>query len=107
MTVRLQIICLEHTETDKTKLDTIGLWWEKDSIVGAAIYDMYYGEAFCRANKLGAKKAFVISDMDFYGKLGFVNEARFSFYWKYKQEEEICYSMQWIIAYINTFKGQL
>lgn len=38
---------IEHPETDKTKLETIGLWWEKDSIVGAAIYDMYYGEAFC------------------------------------------------------------
>ena len=39
-------------------------------------------EAFSRANKLGAKKAIVISDMDFYKKLGFVNLALFSFYWK-------------------------
>lgn len=40
---------IEHPETDKSKLETIGLWWEKDSVVGAAIYDMYYGEAFCGA----------------------------------------------------------
>lgn len=39
-------------------------------------------EAFSRVNKLGAKKAVVISDMDFYKKLGFVNESLFSFYWK-------------------------
>ena len=42
---------IEHPETDKSKLETIGLWWEKDSVVGAAIFDMYYGEAFCGALK--------------------------------------------------------
>lgn len=42
---------IEHPETDKTKLETIGLWWNKDRIVGAAIYDMFYGEAFCGALK--------------------------------------------------------
>ena len=42
---------IEHPETDRSKLDTIGLWWEEDSIVGAAIYDMYHGEAFCGALK--------------------------------------------------------
>lgn len=42
---------IAHPETDKTKLTTIGLWWDKDRIVGAAIYDMYYGEAFCGALK--------------------------------------------------------
>ena len=40
---------IEHPETDKSKLETIGLWWEEDRIVGAAIFDMYYGEAFCGA----------------------------------------------------------
>lgn len=40
---------IEHPETDKSKLETIGLWWDKECIVGAAIYDMYYGEAFCGA----------------------------------------------------------
>lgn len=40
---------MEHPYTDKAKLHTIGLWWEKGYIVGAAIFDMYYGEAFCGA----------------------------------------------------------
>lgn len=40
---------MEHPYTDKSKLNTIGLWCEKDNIVGAAIFDMYYGEAFCGA----------------------------------------------------------
>ena len=37
----------EHPEFDKDARDSIGLWWNKDRIVGAAIYDMYFGEAFC------------------------------------------------------------
>ena len=36
-----------HPECDKANLGKIGLWFDKDKIVGAAIYDMYYGEAFC------------------------------------------------------------
>lgn len=40
---------MEHPYTDKSKLNTIGLWCEKENIVGAAIFDMYYGEAFCGA----------------------------------------------------------
>ena len=39
-------------------------------------------EALNRASALGAKKAYVISDMEFYRKLGFEEEYRFSFYWK-------------------------
>lgn len=42
---------IEHPETDKSKLETIGVWWDKERIVGATIYDMYYGEAFCGALK--------------------------------------------------------
>lgn len=38
---------IEHPDTDKLSLEKIGLWWEKGNIVGAAIYDMYFGEAFC------------------------------------------------------------
>lgn len=38
---------IQHPETDKENLNSIGLWWEDGKIVGAAIYDMYYGEAFC------------------------------------------------------------
>ena len=43
---------------------------------------MYFGEAFGRAKNLGAKKAIVISDMDFYKRMGFVKDALFTFYWK-------------------------
>ena len=37
----------EHPEFDKDLIEHIGLWWEHDRVVGAAIYDMYFGEAFC------------------------------------------------------------
>ena len=39
----------EHPEFDTSAEDRIGLWLEGDRIVGAAIYDMYFGEAFCAA----------------------------------------------------------
>lgn len=42
---------IEHPCTDQLSLGKIGLWWEKGNIVGAAIYDMYFGEAFCGALK--------------------------------------------------------
>ena len=37
----------EHPEYDKSLSDSIGLWRDGDKVVGAAIYDMYFGEAFC------------------------------------------------------------
>ena len=37
----------EHPEFDKSLSDSIGLWRDGDKVVGAAIYDMYFGEAFC------------------------------------------------------------
>ena len=39
-------------------------------------------EALSRAKRLGAKRAFVISDMDFYSRLGFRNKYHYSFYQK-------------------------
>ena len=39
-------------------------------------------EALNRARKLGAKKAYVISDMEFYERLGFKKERRYTFYQK-------------------------
>ena len=39
-------------------------------------------EALNRVKKLGAKQAYVISDMDFYKRLGFENDVHFTFYWK-------------------------
>lgn len=40
---------MEHPEFDRDARSAIGLWWAGDRVVGAAIYDMYYGEAFCGA----------------------------------------------------------
>ena len=40
---------MEHPEFDKASASAIGLWWAEDQVVGAAIYDMYFGEAFCAA----------------------------------------------------------
>ena len=37
----------EHPEFDKSTIDAIGLWFDGERVVGAAIYDMYFGEAFC------------------------------------------------------------
>ncbi len=39
----------EHPEFDKSTIRSIGLWRQRERIVGAAIYDMYFGEAFCAA----------------------------------------------------------
>lgn len=38
-----------HPYCDRELLDTIGLWKDNGIVVGAAIYDLYYGEAFCAA----------------------------------------------------------
>ena len=38
---------IEHPEFDKNLKNSIGLWTVDDKIVGAAIYDMYFGEGFC------------------------------------------------------------
>ena len=39
----------EHPDFDKSLLSSIGLWTDQGRIVGAAVYDMYLGEAFCGA----------------------------------------------------------
>lgn len=39
----------EHPEFDKSLMDSIGLWTDGGRVVGAAIYDMYFGEGFCGA----------------------------------------------------------
>ena len=38
---------IEHPEFDKSLKNSIGLWIADDKIIGAAIYDMYFGEGFC------------------------------------------------------------
>ena len=35
-----------HPEFDKSLMSSIGLWVDGEKVVGAAIYDMYFGEAF-------------------------------------------------------------
>ena len=40
---------MEHPEFDKSAKSAIGLWRVRNRVVGAAIYDMYFGEAFCGA----------------------------------------------------------
>lgn len=40
---------IEHPEFDRSSCSSIGLWHADDRVVGAAIYDMYLGEAFCAA----------------------------------------------------------
>jgi GNAT superfamily N-acetyltransferase len=40
---------MEHPEFDKSLRSSIGLWWSEGKVVGAVIYDMYFGEAFCGA----------------------------------------------------------
>ena len=37
----------EHPEFDKGSISSIGLWRDDEKVVGAAIYDMYFGEGFC------------------------------------------------------------
>ena len=39
----------QHPYFDHALQDTIGLWWDDDRVVGAAIYDLYHGEACCGA----------------------------------------------------------
>ena len=37
----------EHPEFDRNAVGSIGLWLDNEKAVGAAVYDMYFGEAFC------------------------------------------------------------
>ena len=37
---------IKHPEFDKSLMNSIGLWMDGKKVVGAAIYDMYFGEAF-------------------------------------------------------------
>ncbi len=37
----------EHPEFDKSSINAIGLWYDSGKVAGSAIYDMYFGEAFC------------------------------------------------------------
>lgn len=52
-----------HPYCDRSLLHTIGLWKDNDYVVGAAIYDMYHGEAFCAA--LDGYKALLPEILDY------------------------------------------
>lgn len=49
---------------------------------GKGIASALLSEAFSRAKALGAKKAYVISDLPFYEKLGFEKTQQYTFYRK-------------------------
>ena len=49
---------------------------------GKGIASALLSEAFSRAKALGAKKAYVISDLPFYEKLGFEKAQQYTFYRK-------------------------
>lgn len=40
---------MEHPQFDRKASGSIGLWLSGEKVVGAAVYDMYFGEAFCAA----------------------------------------------------------
>ena len=37
---------MKHPEFDESQMGSIGLWMDGEKVAGAAIYDMYFGEAF-------------------------------------------------------------
>ncbi len=51
-------------------------------IQGKGVAKAVIFEALSRAKKLGAKRACVNSDMEFYERLGFRKKYHYSFYWK-------------------------
>ena len=40
---------MEHPAFHRDQIGAIGLWKDQEKVVGAAIYDMYFGEGFCGA----------------------------------------------------------
>ena len=55
---------------------------DKGRYLGKGVAKAVVYEALNRARALGARQAYVISDMDFYRKLGFAKEWHYTFYWK-------------------------
>ena len=52
---------------------------------GKGLAKALLSEALTRAKALGAVKAYVISDMAFYEKLGFRKVFHYTFYWKHEK----------------------
>jgi GNAT superfamily N-acetyltransferase len=88
-------LCVAACNDDGELVSICGLWYNpKTDYVyvepvctipshrGKGVAKAVIHEALGRAKRLGAKRAFVISDMDFYTRLGFRNKYHYSFYQK-------------------------
>ena len=88
-------ICVAACNEEGELISICGLWYNPKtdyvyvepvctipSYRGRGVAKAVIHEALSRAKRLGAKRAFVISDMDFYSRLGFRNKYHYSFYQK-------------------------
>ena len=90
-------LCLSVADPSGEPVSHCSLWFHQDTDYayvepvctipgyrGKGIAAALLSEAFSRAKALGAKKAYVISDLPFYEKLGFQKAQHYSFYRKEK-----------------------
>ena len=88
-------LCLSAADPSGEPVSHCSLWFHQDTDYayvepvctipgyrGKGIAPALLSEAFSRAKALGAKKAYVISDLRFYEKLGFEKTQHYSFYRK-------------------------
>ena len=88
-------LCLSAADPSGEPVSHCSLWFHQDTDYayvepvctipgyrGKGIAAALLSEAFSRAKALGAKKAYVISDLPFYEKLGFEKTQHYSFYRK-------------------------
>ena len=88
-------LCLCAADSSGEPVSHCSLWVHKDTDYayvepvctipkyrGRGIANALLSEAFSRAKALGAKTAYVISDLPFYEKLGFTKAHRYTFYRK-------------------------
>ena len=88
-------LCVAAGNKDGELVSICGLWYSEKtdyayvepvctipSYRGKGVAKAVIFEALNKAKALGAKKAYVISDMDFYAKLGFVNKNHYTFYFQ-------------------------
>ena len=88
-------LCLSAADLSGEPVSHCSLWFHPDTDYayvepvctipryrGKGIAATLLSEAFSRAKALGAKKAYVISDLPFYEKLGFEKTQQYTFYRK-------------------------
>ena len=86
-------LCVAACNNEGELVSICGLWYSPKtdyvyvepvctipSCRGQGVAKAVIHEALNRAKSLGAKKAYVISDMEFYSKLGFINKYHYTFY---------------------------